>query len=171
MQLYYYFSGLLLKILAISNIATVIVIILIAKWILQQLRFYKRLIKRCNTGRRGMIKLAVNCWSNKFHKNEQSRGAHKTHLNKHGGALSKNSYRPLLVFEKSSFLDIWLGSEYTPEKLTKHNCKVKQTIYDMINFISSSWEPFTMSRITAYNIVLTFLIKISIINLWNWRFK
>ena len=41
------------------------------------------------------------------------------------------------------------------------NCKVKQIICNMINFVSSFKEPFPFSRITAYNITLTITIKIS----------
>ena len=54
------------------------------------------------------------------------------------------------------FLSILFGRH------VQKNCKVKQIIYDMINFISSFREPFPLSRKTAYNIMSTFLIKISI---------
>ena len=40
--------------------------------------------------------------------------------------------------------------------------KSKQIIYGMINFIPSFREPFPLSRITASNIMLMFLIKIYI---------
>ena len=40
--------------------------------------------------------------------------------------------------------------------------KLKQIIYGMINFIPSFREPFPLSRITASNIMLMFLIKIYI---------
>ena len=40
--------------------------------------------------------------------------------------------------------------------------KVKQIICDIINFISSFWEPFQLSRITPYKIMFSFLIKLSI---------
>ena len=40
--------------------------------------------------------------------------------------------------------------------------KLKQIICDMINVISNFSEPFQLSRITPYNIMSTFLIKLSI---------
>ena len=74
-----------------------------------------------------------------------------------------------IIFRKNFAWFWWQGLEsssfviYQPTIVNRKTIMMNiQFFYNMINFILSFREPFPLSRITAYNILLTFLIRIFI---------